>query len=192
MLDLINFGWIFYTVCTISFVVWLYEAVFKRSSFFGPCIFLINFIVLLFTLMFYISEGIDYYDESSVVSDTIYIKSACLDSRLNGHFIIGTGNLNSSDVYKFYKKNDDGSFKLIDIPAESSEIKEYSPDSNLEPMVISKYYTKAVTNYGWFYVNYLGVQKEKIKNVKALFCDRTIIVPVGTVTENFSKINIHE
>ena len=193
-------GWLFVLLIVLSVAGIVYASIkdvdytTDYSSLFAS-----SFLVLLLTLVFWISMAIwnavdhrlDVYDEQSVVSDTTFIKSASLNSELSGTFFLGIGAIDNEDIYKFYEIVSESSYKLMTLPVKTTRIQEVDADSTFKPHVINYYYTEGYTNHWWFVRAMINrEEKEYSKDVHHLK-EHVIYVPKGTIVDDFSKLNLH-
>lgn len=205
------FGWLFIVICIIVFVGFVYDALTPsvRYGYFGNihrrsgCVQdFINFSALLGLIFFptwlalYLWDihpdkmRMDVYSESSVVTDTMYIQSAALNSELSGTFYLGFGKINQVDVYKFYKVVNKDSYVLTEVPVEWTRIQEVDSLELGTPHVISYYYTEGLITHNKIVKAMLN--RDDTESFQGLhhIKEHVIFVPKGTIVSDLNKLNL--
>lgn len=152
-------------------------------------------------VMLWIFTAIDYkldfesrvYNADKIVGDTMLIKSAALNSELQGTFVLGCGSIDSKDVYKFYEITDTAgtSYRMKTLPVANTRIQEVlNSDSTFVPKVVTYYYTEYTKTNSWIYHAVLNVNEQQTFSNLRILKEHVIYVPKGTIVDDLSKLNL--
>lgn len=130
------------------------------------------------------------YNLDKIQTDTVFIKSASLNSELHGQFVLGCGSVDEQDVYKFYEIIDSTSYKMKSVPTVTTRIQEMDSDASFVPHIVSYHYTEYTRNNSWLVRAMLNREEVEISTNQRILKEHILYVPKGTIVGDLSELNL--
>lgn len=177
-------GWLFWVII-ILFFGFILKCMKEDNGWFGGIV-LTTILTMAFTfIVVVILVMITPKEKKYVYGPDLELRQINLDSKISGQFILGSGTIEDKPVYYFYVKTGENSYKLDYVLATQSEIFETNGEPKIvyiEGVEIKIYTNKKIFKALWGKTNNI-FKIDKCKPAK-------IYVPVGTIIEDYSGLNL--